>query len=51
MDKKFDTRMCPDNCNYRSKVVPYCGYCLHRILKEKEEDNNGGRETEIKHTK
>ena len=37
-DKKYRTRLCPENCNYRNRLVPYCGYCLYKIVKEMEED-------------
>lgn len=44
MNKKYNTQLCPENCRYRSKLVPYCGYCLTRILKERKEKENAGRE-------
>lgn len=36
---------CPDNCNYRQKDAPVCGFCLMKILEDiakKKED--GGEE-------
>ena len=27
-DRKYRTRLCPENCNYRNRLVPYCGYCI-----------------------
>ncbi len=44
MPKELNKRLCPENCNYRSKLVPFCGYCMVRILKEREEKENAGRE-------
>ena len=44
--------LCPEDCKYRSKIAPFCGYCLPRIMKElglrkeKEEDENGNRQKE-----
>jgi len=44
--------LCPEDCKYRSKSAPFCGYCLPRIMKElglrkeKEEDENGNRQKE-----
>ena len=34
---------CPDNCRYRSKLAPFCGYCMMEILnrKKKTEDKDG----------
>jgi hypothetical protein len=26
--------LCPENCRYRSKSAPVCGYCLPKIMKE-----------------
>ena len=38
---------CPDNCRYRSKLAPFCGYCMMEILnrKKKEEDSDGKSKT------
>ena len=47
---KHDTRLCPEGCRIRNKAVPFCGYCLHRILKEREDEKNADRETEAEHT-
>lgn len=44
--------LCPEECRYRSKIAPFCGYCLPKIMKElglrkeKEEDKNGNRQEE-----
>lgn len=50
MEKKFRTEKCPDNCRYRSKMAPFCGYCLDRIMREREEAQNGNRENETEDT-
>ena len=26
--------LCLENCRYRSKSAPFCGYCLPKIMKE-----------------
>ena len=49
-DRKYRTRLCPENCNYRNRLLPYCGYCLYKILKEMEEDENANRKNETEHT-
>ena len=49
-DRKYRTRLCPENCNYRNRLVPYCGYCLYKIVKEMEEDENANRKNETEHT-
>ena len=40
--------ICPDNCRYRSKLAPFCGYCMMEILnkKKKMEDPDGKNDTE-----
>ena len=25
---------CPENCRYRDRLAPFCGYCLPKIMKE-----------------
>ena len=42
------TRMeCPDNCRYRNKLAPFCGYCMMEILaKQRKEDKDGDRQKE-----
>lgn len=25
---------CPENCRYRNKQAPFCGYCLPEIMRE-----------------
>lgn len=39
---------CPDNCRYRNKLAPFCGYCMMEILNRKKEigGNDGKNETE-----
>ena len=40
--------MCPENCRYRSKLAPFCGYCLPEVMKklerERKEKKDGNRE-------
>ena len=48
MNKKINKQLCPENCHYRSKLVPFCCYCMVRILKEREEKNNSNGENESK---
>ncbi len=50
MERKDRIRICPKDCHYRSKLVSYCGYCLIRILKEREETKNANRKNKIEHT-
>ena len=40
--------MCPDNCRYRDRLAPFCGYCMMEILgRNKEmEESNGKVDTE-----
>lgn len=36
---------CPDNCDYRQKDAPVCGFCLMKILESmKQQDEDGGEE-------
>ena len=39
---------CPEDCRYRSKLAPFCGYCMMEILnrKKKEEESDGKDKTE-----
>ena len=41
---------CPDNCRYRDKRAPFCGYCMMEIMRDvgmrKKEDKNGSGEEE-----
>ena len=41
--------MCPDNCRYRDRLAPFCGYCMLEILgrKQKTEEKDGEIDTEI----
>ena len=34
---------CPEDCRYRSKLAPFCGYCMMEILnrKKKMEESDG----------
>lgn len=43
--------LCPENCRYRSKSAPFCGYCLPKIMKKlglrkEKEEVYGQNETE-----
>ena len=37
--------MCPENCRYRDKKAPFCGYCMMKILGRDKEIKNGQNET------
>lgn len=39
---------CPEDCRYRSKLAPFCGYCMMEILNRKTEVGGkyGKNETE-----
>ena len=38
---------CPENCRYRNKLAPFCGYCMLEILdKKKTEERDGKIDTE-----
>ena len=32
---------CPENCGYRNKLAPFCGYCIKEILSKKKEESDG----------
>lgn len=41
--------LCPEDCKYRAREVPFCGFCLARIKTElgmdkREEDKDGTRQ-------
>ena len=40
--------LCPEDCRYRSKLAPFCGYCMMEILnrKKKTEESDGKDKTE-----
>ena len=40
--------MCPENCRYRNKLAPFCGYCMLEILgkKKETEESDGEIDTE-----
>ena len=46
MDKKYRTTMCPEKCRYRDKKAPFCGYCLYKIVKEREVNKDANGKTE-----
>ncbi len=39
---------CPENCRYRDKQAPFCGYCMMEIMRQlgmrKKEEDYGGEE-------
>lgn len=38
-------RQCPENCRYRRKEAPFCGYCMMEIIYGKrEEDKDDSRQ-------
>ena len=39
---------CPDNCRYRDRLAPFCGYCMLEILgrKKETEEKDGEIDTE-----
>lgn len=42
---------CPEDCNYRNKLAPFCGYCLPEIMRQlgirqKKEETDGNRQNE-----
>ena len=46
---------CPEDCNYRNKQAPFCGYCLPEIMrqlgirqkKEKRDDSTEDRAGQV----
>lgn len=43
--------LCPEDCRYRNKNAPVCGYCIPKVLKElgmdrKRKESNHGRKEE-----
>ena len=40
--------MCPEDCRYRDRLAPFCGYCMMEILgrKKKTEEQNDGSNKE-----
>lgn len=41
--------LCPEDCRYRNKLAPFCGYCIPEVLKklgkiEGDEHGNGKEE-------
>lgn len=35
---------CPDDCVYRQRLAPMCGFCLIKILEDLEKKNDGGED-------
>ena len=42
--------MCPDDCRYRNKLAPFCGYCLPEVMRKlgmrEEGEKDGSRKEE-----
>ena len=41
--------LCPENCRYRNKLAPFCGYCIPEVMKKlgkREGDEHGNRKEE-----
>ena len=34
------TRQCPEDCKYRSRLAPFCGFCMLEILEGKKEESD-----------
>ena len=44
-------RQCPENCRYRRKDAPFCGYCMMEIIYGKrKEDENDSRQKQAEDT-
>ena len=43
-------RMCPDNCRYRSRQVPFCGFCMMEIKKKAKGGKQGDRQVKNQNT-
>lgn len=48
MTNEFNREVCPDRCRYKSNLAPFCGYCIVRIMREKEVQNNADGENKSK---
>ena len=35
--------MCPEDCRYRNKLAPFCGYCMMEILNRKKKEKSDGK--------
>ena len=35
--------LCPEDCRYRNKLAPFCGYCMLEILGRKETEEEDGQ--------
>ena len=44
------TRKCPEDCIYRNKYAPFCGYCLPDIMKRREEAKDAGGQNDTEDT-
>lgn len=49
MNRKYRTTMCPEKCRYRNKKATFCGYCLYKIVKEREVNKDANGKTEAEH--
>ena len=48
----YHKKLCPEDCKYRNKLAPFCGYCLPEIMRElgirqKKEESNDSTEDRI----
>lgn len=34
------SRKCPKDCRYRSRLAPFCGFCMMKILGKREEESD-----------
>ena len=39
--------LCPEDCRYRDRRAPFCGYCLPEVLKKLESEKEIKKEGEI----
>lgn len=40
--------LCPDNCRYRDRLAPFCGYCMMEILGRKKNTEETDEKSEEK---
>ena len=43
-------RRCPEDCIFRNRYAPFCGYCLPEILERRKEEKDGGRQDHTEDT-
>lgn len=47
-----NTVLCHEDCNFRNRAAPFCGYCMYRILNMKErKKENGNRQEQDEDTR